>query len=100
VLRRDRPGGRPAGAGPQAAEILLDAIARSEGTRASVTRERFRTRVTDGIRGDIRFDRNGDLVDSPFTFVRIVGVTSSEERLRPVVDRVVVARSALLRRSG
>jgi len=49
---------------------------------------------------DIRFDRNGDLVDSPFTVVRIVRTASSEERLRPVVDRVVVARSALLHRSG
>lgn len=90
--------GRPAGAGPdygaaygaQAAEILLDAIARSDGTRASVTREVFRTRVEDGILGDIRFDRNGDLVDAPFTFVRIVDG-------KPVVDRVIVARSALLR---
>ena len=51
---------------------MLDAIARSDGTRASVTREVFRTRVEDGILGDIRFDRNGDLVDAPFTFFRIV----------------------------
>lgn len=97
--------GRPTGAGPdygaaygaQAAEILLDAIARSDGTRASVTREVFRTRVEDGILGDIRFDRNGDLVDAPFTFVRIVGDPAGEDGLRPVVDRVVLARSALLR---
>jgi DNA-binding SARP family transcriptional activator/ABC-type branched-subunit amino acid transport system substrate-binding protein len=96
---------RPEGAGPdfgaaygaQAAEILLDAIARSDGTRASVTREVFRTRVEDGILGDIRFDRYGDPVDAPFTFVRIVGEPSSETGLRPAVDRVVVARSALLR---
>ena len=97
--------GRPTGAGPdygaaygaQAAEILLDAIARSDGTRASVTREVFRTRVTDGILGDIRFNRNGDLVDSPFTFVRMVEDPSGEERLLPALDRVVLARSALLR---
>jgi branched-chain amino acid transport system substrate-binding protein len=97
--------GRPSGAGPdfgaaygaQAAEILLDAIARSDGTRASVTREVFRTRVSDGILGDIRFDRNGDLVDSPFTFVRMVDDPSGEERLRPALDRVVLARSELLR---
>jgi hypothetical protein len=36
-------------------------------------------------------------VDAPFTFVRIVGEPSSETGLRPAVDRVVVARSALLR---
>ncbi len=95
---------RPTGAGPdygaaygaQAAEILLDAIARSDGTRASVTREVFQTRVEDGILDDIRFDRNGDLVDSPFTFVRMVGDPDSKADLRPVVDRVVLARSARL----
>ena len=99
---------RPSGAGPdfaaaygaQAAEIMLDAIARSDGTRASVTREVFRARVEDGILGDIRFDRNGDLVNAPFTFFRIVGGRSSEDRLHSAFDRVVVARSALLRAAG
>ncbi|HET8742545.1 MAG TPA: BTAD domain-containing putative transcriptional regulator [Gaiella sp.] len=97
--------GRPSGVGPdygaaygaQAAEIFFDALARSDGTRASVTRELFRTRVTDGILGDIRFDRNGDLVDSPFTFVRMVGDRSGKAGLHPEVDRVVLARSARLR---
>ena len=96
---------RPDGAGPdfgaaygaQAAEILLDAIGRSDGTRASVTREVFRTRVEDGILGDIRFDRNGDPVDAPFTFFRMVGDPAGEGGLHPAVDRVVLARSALLR---
>jgi DNA-binding SARP family transcriptional activator/ABC-type branched-subunit amino acid transport system substrate-binding protein len=99
--------GRPIGAGPdygaaygaQAAEILLDAISRSDGTRASVTREVFRTRVTDGILGDIRFDRNGDPVDSPFTFVRLIGDPDSKAGVHPVVDRVVTARSARLRQA-
>ena len=49
----------------QATEILLDAIARSDGTRSSVTRELRRTNVEDGILGDIRFDRIGDLVEAP-----------------------------------
>jgi DNA-binding SARP family transcriptional activator/ABC-type branched-subunit amino acid transport system substrate-binding protein len=99
--------GLPSGPGPdygaaygaQAAEILLDAIARSDGTRASVTREVFRTRVTDGILGDIRFDRKGDLVDSPFTFVRMGGDPDGNAGLRPIVDRVVLARSARLRQT-
>jgi ABC-type branched-subunit amino acid transport system substrate-binding protein len=82
------------------AEILLDAIARSDGSRASVTREVFRIRVEDGILGDIRFDRNGDPMSAPFTFLRIVGGDSAEAKLRPACDRVVIARSALLRRGG
>jgi DNA-binding SARP family transcriptional activator/ABC-type branched-subunit amino acid transport system substrate-binding protein len=71
--------------GAQAAEILLDAIARSDGTRASVSRELLRTRVEDGILGDIRFDRYGDPVEAPVTIYRIEGQ-------EPVVDRVVMAR--------
>ena len=51
----------------QATEILLDAIARSDGTRASVTRELFKTRVENGILGDIRFDKNGDPVEALVT---------------------------------
>ena len=70
--------------GAQAAEILLDAIARSDGTRASVSRELLRTRVKDGILGDIRFDRFGDPVEAPVTIYRI-------EDQEPVVDRVVMA---------
>jgi branched-chain amino acid transport system substrate-binding protein len=46
----------------QAAQIMLGAIARSNGTRGSVVREMFRTRVTNGIMGTFRFDKNGDII--------------------------------------
>ena len=46
----------------QATEVLLAAIARSDGTRASVVRELFATRVKNGILGSFSFDRNGDVV--------------------------------------
>ena len=72
--------------GAQAAEILLDAIARSDGTRSSVTRELFRARVEDGILGNIRFDENGDLVEAPVTIFR-VGPDG------PAVSRVVTVRA-------
>jgi branched-chain amino acid transport system substrate-binding protein len=49
----------------QAAEVLLQAIARSDGTRASVVRELFATRVKDGILGSFSFDRNGDIIPRP-----------------------------------
>jgi branched-chain amino acid transport system substrate-binding protein len=45
----------------QAADVLLDAIAGSDGTRRSVTERLFRTRVRGGLLGDFRFDRNGDI---------------------------------------
>ena len=84
----------------QAAEILLDAIARSDGTRSSVVQELRRTTVEDGILGDIRFDEYGDLVEGPFTIFRVVG--KGRPGLLPgdegaVVDRVILARADLLR---
>jgi branched-chain amino acid transport system substrate-binding protein len=70
--------------GAQAAEILLDAIARSDGTRDSVTREVRRTKIENGILGRISFDRYGDLVAAPLTLYRIASA-------RMVVDRVITA---------
>lgn len=55
----------------QATEVLLDAIARSDGTRRSVVEELFRTRVTDGLLGSFRFDANGDVSESPMTIVQV-----------------------------
>ena len=67
--------------GAQAAEILLYAIARSDGTRAvGHARGLPYSASIDGILGDIRFDRNGDLVYSPFTFFRIVGAPGRARR--------------------
>jgi ABC-type branched-subunit amino acid transport system substrate-binding protein len=54
----------------QAAEVLLDAIARSDGTRASVTRELMATRVRNGILGSFWFDRNGDTTIQRVTILR------------------------------
>ena len=66
----------------QAAEVLLDAIGRSDGSRASVVEELFRTRVKDGILGSFSFDRNGDITPSAVGFFRV-------EHGKVVVDRVV-----------
>jgi branched-chain amino acid transport system substrate-binding protein len=83
----------------QAAEILLDAIARSDGARESVTRELLQTTIEDGILGEIEFDENGDPVEAPVTIFRVVG----KGRRGPapfldgaVLDRVITARAALL----
>jgi hypothetical protein len=46
----------------QAAQIMLNAIARSDGTRASVVKELFKTKVKNGIMGTFNFDKNGDIV--------------------------------------
>jgi branched-chain amino acid transport system substrate-binding protein len=66
----------------QATETVLAAIARSDGTRASVLEELRETRVGDGILGDFAFDRYGDITPAQFTMFRMTG-----EDL--VVDRVI-----------
>jgi DNA-binding SARP family transcriptional activator/ABC-type branched-subunit amino acid transport system substrate-binding protein len=57
----------------QAAEVVLDAIARSDGTRASVVRELFRTRVQDGIVGDFSITAAGDTTARAISAYRIAG---------------------------
>jgi branched-chain amino acid transport system substrate-binding protein len=44
----------------QVMDVVLDAIAASDGTRASVMRNLFRTRVRRGLIGDFAVDRYGD----------------------------------------
>jgi branched-chain amino acid transport system substrate-binding protein len=76
----------------QATEVLLDAIARSDGTRASVAEELFRTRVRDGLLGSFGFDRNGDITESPVTILRVARGGASNRILS--VEGGVVARVA------
>ena len=57
----------------QAASVLLDAIARSDGTRGSVVEELFSTRVDDGLLGTFGFDANGDVDPAPVTVLRVRG---------------------------
>jgi branched-chain amino acid transport system substrate-binding protein len=47
--------------GAQAAQVLLDAISRSDGSRSSVIDEVYKTKVTDGLIGTFSFNKNGDL---------------------------------------
>ena len=73
---------------------MLQAIARSDGTRASVLRELRATEVKDGILGDFRFDRYGDITPAKITIFRVTGSTPPGLSLPShlegaVVDRVV-----------
>jgi ABC-type branched-subunit amino acid transport system substrate-binding protein len=68
--------------GGQAAGVLLDAIARSDGTRASVTRALFRTRIRNGLIGSFSFTPTGDPTKGSVTMIRV-------EHGRPVPLRVI-----------
>ena len=54
----------------QTTEVLLDAIARSDGTRLSVAKEIFATHVSGGIIGSFRFDLRGDVDPATFSLYR------------------------------
>ena len=78
----------------QAAEIVLAAIARSDGTRASVLEAMRHTRVTDGILGSFSFDRNGDITPARVAVLRVDGRSHEGAALDPLyagtaVDSVV-----------
>jgi branched-chain amino acid transport system substrate-binding protein len=63
----------------QAMLVLLDAIAKSDGTRASVTMNLLQTKVTNGILGTFSIDPNGDTSLNPVTIYQ-----QSAGRLHPV----------------
>ena len=84
----------------QAAQVLLDAIARSDGSRASVTRALLATRVRGGILGSFGFDANGDPTIAPITIVRAQrpgGVASVESIDGADVVAVINPRGVLTR---
>ncbi|HKX47931.1 MAG TPA: ABC transporter substrate-binding protein [Gaiellaceae bacterium] len=83
----DAPGAQGAPEAAQATEVLLDAIARSDGTRASVVEELFATKVENGILGSFTFDRFGDIDPAPVGVYRY-------ENAKIVVDSVVRAQLA------
>jgi ABC-type branched-subunit amino acid transport system substrate-binding protein/DNA-binding beta-propeller fold protein YncE len=74
----------------QATEVLLDAIAASDGTRASVTRNLLGTRVENGILGSFEFDDNGDTTAAGVTMYRI-------QNGRPKVVAVVTPPADVVR---
>jgi branched-chain amino acid transport system substrate-binding protein len=55
----------------QAADVLLTAIANSDGTRADVATQLLNTKVTDGILGSFTINANGDTNSNPVTIYQI-----------------------------
>ena len=80
-------GGPPFAA--QAAAVILDAIAKSNGSPASVTSNLFRLKVRNGILGSFRFDKNGDTTTPSIIVYRV-------RNRKQVVDRVLVPPARLL----
>jgi branched-chain amino acid transport system substrate-binding protein len=66
----------------QATDVLLDAIAASDGSRQSVARAVVTAKVHDGIIGDFAFDANGDVTPP---LVAVYRVTDGQQKLFDVV---------------
>ncbi len=79
---------------------MLDAIARSDGSRASVLDKLFSTRIRGGLLGDFAFDERGDITESPVTIMRVVGGGDGSARIMSVeggvVERVSRPRTELV----
>ncbi|HEX5028391.1 MAG TPA: branched-chain amino acid ABC transporter substrate-binding protein [Gaiellaceae bacterium] len=50
----------------QSTQVLMDAIARSNGTRTSVSQQLFKTNVKNGIMGTFHFDKYGDITPTKY----------------------------------
>ena len=73
----------------QAVQVLLDAIAKSDGTRADVTAKLFETDIAGGILGDITIDENGDTDNNPVTvFVAEGGKLVTHKVITPPTELV------------
>jgi branched-chain amino acid transport system substrate-binding protein len=55
----------------QATEVLLAAIAKSDGTRRSVVANLLRVKITNGILGSFGFDANGDMTANAMPIFRV-----------------------------
>ena len=62
----------------QATVAMLSAIARSNGTRADVTRKIFTTNLKGSITGNLRFNLQGDVTGGPVAIYRIKGGKSTD----------------------
>ena len=76
----------------QVAEIVLDAIGRSDGGRAKVLDNLFATRVRGGLVGDFSFDRFGDTTLTSIAVYRIHGARIRFERMIEVPKTLLTRR--------
>ncbi len=65
----------------QAAEVMIAAIQRSDGSRASVTAELFKTKVTNGIIGSFSINKDGDTTSNVVSIYRIKGGKQTEYKV-------------------
>ena len=83
--------------GGQAAQVLLDAIEASDGTRADVIAKVFETKVEDGLIGSFEINENGDPAGGEgavvgFTIYKATDKLETETTISPKPENVEAAR--------
>jgi branched-chain amino acid transport system substrate-binding protein len=73
----------------QAAEVVIQAIAKSDGTRASVASSLFKVKIRNGLLGPISFNANGDVPATPVTIYKVTGG-------KPATYTVIVPTNSLV----
>jgi len=85
--------------GAQSVQVLLDAIAASDGSRADVLAKLFETNVTDGLIGSFTFNENGDPAGASgavvgFTIYKATDKLETDTVLSPKPETVTAAGAA------
>jgi branched-chain amino acid transport system substrate-binding protein len=57
----------------QAAEVVVQAIAQSNGSRADIAKQLFKVNLKGSILGNVSFNKNGDVTSNPVTIYRVKG---------------------------
>jgi ABC-type branched-subunit amino acid transport system substrate-binding protein len=76
----------------EAAEVLINAMRASDGTRAGVIDTLFKTHVTDGITGSFSFTKTGDSNPSAISVQKAADTFELEKTITPLPQLVNAAR--------
>jgi len=74
----------------QAAEVMVQALAQSNGTRADVAKQLFKVHLKNSILGNVSFNSNGDVSSNPITIYRV-------KSGKTTTMKVIVPPNALVR---
>jgi branched-chain amino acid transport system substrate-binding protein len=76
----------------QATEVMVQAIAKSNGSRSDVTKQMFKVLLRNSILGTLSFNSNGDVTSNPVTIYQVKG--NSAPTLKVIVPPKALVKAA------
>jgi branched-chain amino acid transport system substrate-binding protein len=76
----------------QAAEVVVQAIKQSNGTRADIAKQLFKVNLKGSILGNMSFNKNGDVTSNPVTIYKVKGGKSTT--LKVIVPPTTLVKAA------